>query len=76
METNFIIATCMNLLINLLYTIFALFIGVCGMKFVDDKLLKQIDLEKEIKDGNIAAAIFASTLVIFVALIVAAGFKG
>ncbi|HBG61137.1 MAG: hypothetical protein A2Y03_07955 [Omnitrophica WOR_2 bacterium GWF2_38_59] len=76
MEINFIVATGMNLLINLLYTILALFIGVCGMKFVDNKLLKQIDLEKEIKEGNIAAAIFASTLVIFVAIIVAAGFKG
>lgn len=75
-ETQFIISTAVSLVINLFYTILALIIGIAGLKFVDYKLLKSIDLEKEIKNGNLAAAIFASTILIFVALIVSFGLKG
>ena len=46
------------------------------MMWVDEKLLKNIDLEEEMKKGNIAVAIFASTILIFVALIIAFGFRG
>jgi uncharacterized membrane protein YjfL (UPF0719 family) len=75
-ETQFIISTAVSLVINLFYTILALIIGIAGLKFVDYKLLKSIDLEEEIKKGNLAAAIFASTILIFVALIVSFGLKG
>ncbi len=75
-ETQFIISTAVSLVINLFYTILALIIGIAGLKFVDYKLLKSIDLEDEIKKGNLAAAIFASTILIFVALIVSFGLKG
>jgi len=75
-ETQFIISTIVSLVINLFYTILALIIGIAGLKFVDYKLLKSIDLEEEIKNGNLAAAIFASTILIFVALIVSFGLKG
>ena len=60
-ETQFIISTAVSLVINLIYTILALIIGIAGLKFVDYKLLKSVDLEDEIKKGNLAAAIFAST---------------
>jgi uncharacterized membrane protein YjfL (UPF0719 family) len=40
-----------------------------AIKIFDNLILKQIDLEEEIKKGNIAAAIFSSTLLIFVAII-------
>jgi uncharacterized membrane protein YjfL (UPF0719 family) len=75
-ETQFIISTAVSLVINLFYTILALIIGIAGLKFVDYKLLKSIDLEEEIKKGNLAAAIFASTILIFVAVIVSFGLKG
>lgn len=48
-EFQFFIATTVNLLVNLFYTIFALMIGVFSLKVIDKNLLKSIDLEEEIK---------------------------
>ena len=76
MELEFLTASLINLLVNLSYSILALVVGVYGLLWVDDKLLKNIDLEEEMKKGNIAVAIFASTILIFVALIIAFGFRG
>ncbi len=76
MEFDFLGATIINLTINIIFTLIALFIGVKALLFVDDKLLKSIDLQEEIKKGNIAVSIFASSILIFVALIVTFGFKG
>lgn len=69
-------ASLINLIINLAYTILALVVGVYGLLWVDKKLLKNINIEEEIKNGNIAASLFASTILIFVALIIAFGFRG
>ena len=76
MELEFFTASLINLLVNLSYSILALVVGVYGLLWVDDKLLKNIDLEEEMKKGNIAVAIFASTILVFVALIIAFGFRG
>tara|TARA_A100001011_G_scaffold319199_1_gene339176 strand:+ start:2615 stop:2845 length:231 start_codon:yes stop_codon:yes gene_type:complete len=73
---EFFTASLINLLVNLSYSILALVVGVYGLLWVDDKLLKNIDLEEEMKKGNVAVAIFASTILIFVALIIAFGFRG
>ena len=70
MDFNFIRSTAILLLVNLIYAIVALFVGVLALKFIDNKLLKRIDLEEEIRKGNIAAAIFGSTILIFVAIII------
>ena len=75
-ETQFFISTLVSLGISLAYTIIALMVGIVGLKFVDYKLLKSINLEEEIKKGNIAASIFASTILVFVGLIVSFGLKG
>ena len=75
MDLGFISASLINLAINLSYSILALVVGVYGLLWVDDKLLKNIDLEEEMKKGNVAVAIFASTILIFVALIIAFGFR-
>ena len=75
-ETQFFISTLVSLGINLAYTIIALMVGIVGLKFVDYKLLKSINLEEEIKKGNIAASIFASTILVFVGLIVSFGLQG
>ncbi len=45
MEFDFLGATIINLTINIIFTLIALFIGVKALLFVDDKLLKSIDLQ-------------------------------
>ncbi len=76
MESSFINATLINLGINLIYTVVALIVSVASLVVIDKKLLKEISIEEEMKKGNIAVAIFASTILMFVALIVTFGFKG
>ena len=76
METDFLFASIFNLSINLVYTVIALFIGVASLIIIDKKILKSIQIEEELKNGNVAVAIFASTILIFVALIVSFGLKG
>ncbi len=76
MDSSFFIGTLFNLAINLLYTIIALLVGVAALKFVDSQLLKNVDIEKQLQDGNLAVAIFASTILLFVAIIVSFGLKG
>ena len=76
METEFIFATLFNLGINLLYTVVALVLAVSALTWVDRKLLKDVDIEKQLQQGNIAVAIFASTVLLFVAMIVSFGLKG
>ena len=69
MDWKFVLASSRLLLINLVYAVVALFVGVLALRLLDRLVLKKIDLEEEIKKGNIAAAIFAGTLLIFVAII-------
>lgn len=76
MTTDFFIATVVNLVVNLSYTLVALFVGVIALRVIDDKLLSNISIEEEMKNGNIAVAIFASTILLFVAMIVTFGFRG
>ncbi len=76
MESDFIFATLLNLGINLVYTVVALIVSVVSLIVIDKKLLKGVSIEEEMKKGNIAVAIFASTILLFVALIVTFGFKG
>ena len=76
MTTDFLIATVVNLVVNLSYTLVALFVGVIALRVIDDKLLSNISIEEEMKKGNIAVAIFASTILLFVAMIVTFGFRG
>ena len=71
MDWEFVRAASVMLVINLIYAVVALFVGVLAVRWVDHLLLKKIDLEEEIQKGNIAAAIFGSVLVLFVALIIA-----
>jgi hypothetical protein len=76
MELDFIYATLINLSINLIYTVIALYVSVVALLIIDKKLLKNISIEDEMKKGNLAISIFASTILLFVALIVTFGFKG
>lgn len=57
--------------INLIYALVALLVSVLALLAIDKWVFTRIDFIKEIKEGNIAAAIFHSTLVIFIGLVVA-----
>ena len=76
MEFDFLLVTVFNLATNLIYTIVALVIGLIALLFVDAKLLSNTSIEEELKNGNMAVSVFASTIMLFVALIVSFGFKG
>ncbi|MFD1215876.1 MULTISPECIES: DUF350 domain-containing protein [Microbulbifer] len=76
MQTEFLTATLFNLGINLLYTVLAIFVAMVALLIIDKKLLKHVDIEQELKKGNIAVSIFASTILVFVALIISFGLKG
>ena len=76
MGGEFFLATVFNLGMNLVYTVIALFIGIFALQIIDKKLLKSIDIEQEIKNNNMAVAVFSSTILLFVALIVSFGLKG
>lgn len=75
MQTDFLIATLFNLGMNLIYTIVALIIALAALRIFDKKFLKSIDIEEELKNNNMAVAVFASTILVFVALIVTFGFR-
>ena len=76
METDFIVATLFNLSVNIIFTLIALGVGVGALRVIDAYLLKSVDIEKELKANNLAVAIFSSTVLIFVAMIVSFGLKG
>lgn len=76
MTGQLLIATLANLGTNLVYTLVALALGVSALLFIDRKLLTKVDIEEELKKGNMAVAIFASTILLFVALIVTFGLRG
>lgn len=76
MGFEFFSASLINLLINLGYSLVAIIVSVYALFWVDKMLLKDVEIEKELKNGNIAVAIFASAILIFVAIVIAFGFKG
>ena len=75
MENEFLISTLFNFTINLLYTIAALLIAVFSLKVIDKLLLRKLDIEDELKQNNMAVAIFASAILVFVAIIVSVGLR-
>jgi uncharacterized membrane protein YjfL (UPF0719 family) len=76
METGFFFATLFNLFMNIFYTVIALAVGLLALQVVDRQLLKTLDIQEELKNNNMAVAVFASTVLLFVALIVSFGLKG
>ena len=73
METEFFSATYLSLALNLVFTLITLIVSVIMLLGVDKILLKDINLQNEIKNGNIAASIFASSIMLFIAIIVGMG---
>ncbi|MFC0534816.1 DUF350 domain-containing protein [Pelagicoccus mobilis] len=75
MDLNFLLASFANLLLSVTYTIISLFFGVYAIKLIDRYLLRKIDIEEELKKNNISVAVFASSLLIFVAIIISFGLR-
>ena len=73
MEADFLNATYITLGLNLLFTTITLVVSVLLLLGVDKILLQDINLQEEIKKGNVAASIFASSIMIFIAIIVGMG---
>lgn len=76
MENTFLNATLFNLGLNLLHALLALIVGVAGLKIIDRLLLHKLDIEQELQKGNLAVAIFASSILLFVGLMLAFGLRG
>ena len=75
MEAEFISATYFSMGTNLIFTLITLVFSVLLLLGVDKILLKNINLQEEIKKGNVAAAIFASSIMLFIAIIVGMGIR-
>jgi len=73
LETEFFSATYLSLALNLTFTLITLVVSVLLLLGIDSILLKNINLQEEIKKGNVAAAIFASSIMLFIAIIVGMG---
>ena len=69
MDHQFWKATAITLAINLVYAVVSLVVGVLAVRWIDKRFYPEIDFMEEIKKGNVAAAIFAGVLLLFVALI-------
>ena len=76
MEWQFIQANLINFLINLIYALAALVIGVIAFRVIDHMVFKNINLIEEIKNGNIAAAIYAGILLLFIAILLGSSLRG
>lgn len=70
MEVTTMHQTILNLLISLGYAIVTLLVSVITLYLVDHYLYRKINFIEEIKNGNIAASIFYSVLLMFIAVIV------
>ena len=76
MTLDFLLATFFNLGVNIVQTLVALLVAVLGLQFIDRKLLRHIDIEQELQKGNLAVSIFASTILLFVAVVTVFGLRG
>lgn len=71
MEVSSLEQTLTFLGINLVYALITLLVSVFALVIIDKYVFTKIDFIKEIKQGNIAASIFQSTILIFIGLVVA-----
>lgn len=70
MEFEYLKANIFQLVMNLVYAVVALLAGIFSFRFIDRFIFTEIDFMKEIKNGNVAAAIISAAIIMFVAVIV------
>lgn len=64
MDMQFVKASAFMLTLNLAYAILGFLLAVISIVVIDKMFLRKLCLQEEIKKGNMAAAIFASALVL------------
>jgi uncharacterized membrane protein YjfL (UPF0719 family) len=72
MEISTLESSLMLMGINLAYAVLSLFIGVIALVIIDKFIFKDVDFMAEIKNGNIAVAIFQSVILLFIGVVVSA----
>ncbi len=72
MEITSIEQNIIFMLINLGYAVISLFISVVALLIIDKFIFTKIDFIDEIKNGNIAVAIFQSVILLFIGFVVSA----
>jgi uncharacterized membrane protein YjfL (UPF0719 family) len=70
MEITTVQQSLLYLSLNIVYAIAALLVGVIAVRAIDRWLYTRVDFEDEIKSGNVAAAIYKSALLLFVAVVI------
>ena len=70
LDSVFVSSTVLNFLVDVLYVLVALFIGLAAYSYFERRLFCDVDLGKELKKGNVAVALFASAPLIFIAYII------
>ncbi len=71
-----LIPTLMTMVLNLLYTFVALWLGVIMLKLVDKHIYPKINFEEEVKQGNVAVSVVVAALILFIAIVVSSGLRG
>ncbi len=71
MEITTLEQTLTFLLINLGYAVVALIVSIVALILIDKYLFTNINFIEEIKQGNLAASIFYSVILLFIGLVVA-----
>ncbi|SDJ77507.1 MULTISPECIES: DUF350 domain-containing protein [Ferrimonas] len=56
--------------LNLTYAVVSLFVSVISLVIIDKFVFRSIDFIAEIKKGNLAVAVFQSTILLFVGFVV------
>lgn len=64
MDLQFVKASAFMLTLNLLYALIGFVLAILAILAVDKLFLRKLCLQEEIQKGNMAAAVFASALVI------------
>lgn len=72
MEISTFESSIVLMLINLAYAVLSLFISVIALVLIDKFIFKDVDFMQEIKNGNIAVAIFQSVILLFIGVVVSA----
>ena len=70
MEVTMLEQSIVLMLINLGYAVLSLFISVIALVLIDKFIFKDVDFMQEIKNGNLAVAIFQSVILLFIGVIV------
>ena len=69
MTKTLLMANFWSMSLNLVFAIVAMIVGILSIKLIDHFFFPEINFMEEIKKGNMSAAIFAGTMILFLALV-------